>query len=124
MRYVAELPGSRPVHVDLDAPLAHDGSSFDRPLAPEIADLFVDALAAAGVPIGPMLANVDRLRQARPDLLALAQQPGAAPGWAVDPQPYVFIDQWPQMAQPWPVMVDIGSDCIAEFYPQQLNKEL
>lgn len=122
MRYVAELPGTGPVHVDLDAPLAHDGSAYARPLSPEIAALFVDALAAAGVPIGPMLAHVDRLRVARPDLLALAKQPGAVPGWAVDPQPYVFVDQWPDIPQPWPVMVDIGSDCIAEFYPQQLTE--
>lgn len=116
-----------PVRVSIArSAVEHHGQVYDKALPPEVATVFIAAIERAGVPVASMLSKVRQLRELRPDLVQLANDPSnrevhAVPAWAMDPQPFVYVESWPPAHQPWPVYVAIGSDVVAEFYPTTMG---
>jgi len=130
--YVADVWGvaGAPVEARVSVPasavnLASQGQDPDLP--PVVAGLFVSALVQAGYPVERELEEVGALRLANPDLVRDHKNnsmPGTAwPAWLFDPQPSVWIEEFPAKPQPWPVFVAIGSTVIAEFYPWKRTRK-
>jgi len=96
-----------------------------EPLPSSVAALFIAAVKDSYVPFGQLMAEVADLQAEHPHTVRRASardtSPGAAPAWALQPQPWVHIESWEPTPQPWPVFVVIGVDCVAEFYPEHFQ---